>query len=255
MKKREYKADFRFYEELNDFLPPEKRKQTCVFEFNGHPGIKDPIEAQRVPHTEVDLIVVNGKSVGFEYQLQHGDRVAVYPVFESLDISPIVRLREKPLRRPAFVLDVHLGKLARMLRLLGFDIKYENDFDDPEIVQISLTENRIILTRDRRVFYAKEVTHGYWVRSTDALQQVEEVLNRFDLHASVQPFHRCTACNGRIQPVPKQSILHRLQPKTIRYFNDFFQCVSCDRIYWKGSHFQKLQKKLQREFKIETSTH
>ncbi|KAA3654102.1 MAG: twitching motility protein PilT [Calditrichaeota bacterium] len=243
-KKREYSARFRFYEELNDFLPSKKRKQTFDFWFNGHPGIKDPIECLGVPHTEVDLIVVNGESVDFHYQLQNGDFVSVYPVFESLDITPIVALREKPLRRTAFVLDVHLGKLARMLRLLGFDVKYKNDYDDPEIVQISLDENRIILTRDRRLLFAKVITHGYWVRSTIPEQQVKEILHRFDLHECTKPFHRCIVCNGTINPVDKQSILDRLQPKTIRYFHEFHRCKKCDRIYWQGSHFVKIQKKL-----------
>ena len=117
----EYTAEFRFYEELNDFLPPEQRKRTNLYRFSGHPGIKDPIEVFGVPHTEVDLIVVNGQSVGFDYQLQAGDRVAVYPVFETLDITSLVKLREKPLRNPRFVLDVNLGKLAKRMRLLGFD--------------------------------------------------------------------------------------------------------------------------------------
>ena len=246
MNSREHSARFRFYEELNDFLPKEKRKRIFEFQFNGHPGIKDPIEALGVPHTEVELIIVNGNSVGFNYQLQPGDFVSVYPVFESIDVSPIVQLREKPLRRPAFVLDVHLGKLARLLRLLGFDVKYENDYDDPEIVQISLAENRIILTRDRRLFFDKTITHGYWLRSTNSLKQLDEVIARFDLHDAIEPFHRCTACNGLIHPVEKQSIIDRLEPKTMRYFDEFFRCEQCDRVYWQGSHFQKIKKKLQK---------
>lgn len=243
-KQREFCAQFRFYEELNDFLPREKRKRIFPFQFNGCPGIKDPIEALGVPHTEVELIIVNGDSVGFDYQLQHDDFVSVYPVFESIDVSPIVRLREKPLRRPKFILDVHLGKLARLLRLLGFDVKYENDYDDPEIVQISHAENRIILSRDRRLFFDKTITHGYWLRSTNALTQLDEVIQRFDLHNAIEPFHRCTGCNGHIHPVAKDSILERLEPKTIRFFDKFFRCDQCDRIYWQGSHFQKIRKKL-----------
>jgi hypothetical protein len=142
-------AEFRFYEELNDFLRPEQRKQTLTYRFNGNPGIKDPIEVFGVPHTEVDLIVVNGESVGFGYRLKDADRIAVYPVFEGFDISPIVRLREAPLRHTAFVVDVNLGKLARLLRLFGFDTLFANSFDDREIAAISVEQQRIILTRDR----------------------------------------------------------------------------------------------------------
>ena len=122
-------ARFRFYEELNDFLPREKRKVSFDYHFEGNPGIKDVIEALGVPHAEVDMLLVNGQSVDFEYQLQDGDRVAVYPVFESMDISAVSKVRQVPLREPKFVLDVHLGKLAKRLRLLGFDTLYRNDFE------------------------------------------------------------------------------------------------------------------------------
>ena len=147
--KPEYTAEFRFYALLNDFLPPAQRKRTMHYRFSGHPGIKDPIEVFGIPHTEVELIIVNGQSVGFDYQLQAGDRVAVYPVFKSLDINPLVRLREKPLRDPRFILDVNLGKLAKRMRLLGFDSLYRNDYNDAEIVNFAVNEQRIVLTRDR----------------------------------------------------------------------------------------------------------
>ena len=126
-------ASFRFYEELNDFLPRENRKRAFDYAFNGTPAVKDAIEAIGVPHTEVDLILVDGVSVGFAHLLQGGERVAVYPTFERLDISPLNRLRPQPLREPRFILDVHLGKLARYLRLAGFDAAYGDEADDAAI--------------------------------------------------------------------------------------------------------------------------
>ena len=129
-------AHFRFYEELNDFLRLQHQKQAVTYSFNGHPGIKDPIEALGVPHPEIELIIVNGRSVGFDYQLRDGDRVAVYPMFESFDVTPLVRLRDAPLRRTAFILDVNLGKLARRLRLCGLDAMYRNDYNDRDVVNI-----------------------------------------------------------------------------------------------------------------------
>lgn len=237
---RQYSAEFRFYEELNDFLPPQQRQQTQLYRFNGHPGIKDAIEAQGVPHTEVDLIIVDGESVGFDYRLQPKDRVAVYPVFEGFDISPLVQLREKPLRRSAFVLDVNLGKLARRLRLLGFDATYRNDFRDAEIADIAAAEKRIVLTRDRRLLHAKRITHGYWVRSVNPDEQVEEVLRRFDLRRQIRPFHRCLVCNGLLDRVGKSDVMDRLEPKTKRYYEIFYRCRSCDRIYWEGSHVENM---------------
>lgn len=242
-------ASFRFYEELNDFLPSDKRKRTFDYKFNGNPSIKEPIEALGVPHTEVDLILVNGKSVGFGHKLKQGDFVSVYPVFESIDISPIVKLREKPLRNSAFIVDSHLGKLARMLRLIGFDTQYDKDDDDLEIVRKSIQQKQIILTRDRQLLQRKEVTHGYCVRSTDPENQVYEVLERFDLYSQVKAFYRCMMCNGIIHPIDKADIRHRLKPKTEKYFNEFYFCPGCERIYWKGSHYEKLKKKVEKLIK------
>jgi uncharacterized protein with PIN domain len=241
--KPEYTAEFRFYAELNDFLPPEQCQQTMHYCFNGHPGIKDPIEVFGVPHTEVDLIVVNGQSVGFGYQLQAGDRVAVYPVFKSLDISPLLMLREKPLRNPRFILDVNLGKLAKRLRLLGFDSLYRNDYHDADVVNIAVNEQRIVLTRDRRLLYVKLISHGYWVRAVDVKSQIDEVLRRFDLYDSIQPFVRCLVCNGLLAPVAKADILHRLEPKTRLYYQVFHQCADCRRIYWEGSHIEDMRQR------------
>ena len=241
-----HRAEFRFYEELNDFLPGNRRKQTIAYVFHGHPGVKDAIEALGVPHSEVDLIVVNGRSVGFDYQLRPGDRVAVYPCFEAFDISPVVKLREAPLRRTAFVLDVHLGKLARLLRLLGFDALYRNDYDDYQVINPAVAEHRIILTRDRGLLFHKVVTHGYYIRSSKAMQQAREVLDRFDLSACVRPFRRCLACNGIIEPVDKQSITHELQPLTRAHYTTFARCGDCRRIYWQGSHYARLAEKLSR---------
>lgn len=242
--KPQHTAEFRFYEELNDFLLPEQRKRTIRYRFSGHPGIKDPIEVFGVPHTEVDLIVVNGQSVGFDYQLQAGDRVAVYPVFETLDISSLVRLREKPLRNPRFILDVNLGKLAKRMRLLGFDSLYRNDYRDADIVNISVNERRIVLTRDRRLLYIKQINHGYWVRATDVEAQIDEVLRRFDLYGLIHPFVRCLMCNGVLAPVAKADIWDRLEAKTRLYYDDFYQCVDCRRIYWQGSHMENMLQRL-----------
>jgi len=242
----EYCAQFRFYEELNDFLPRHQRKHDILFSFTEHPAVKDPIEALGVPHTEVDLIIVNGQSVGFDYRLQQGDRVAVYPVFESLDISPIVRLRPQPLRNTAFVLDAHLGTLARLLRLLGFDALYRNDFGDQEIIRLALASQRIILTRDRRLLQAKVVTHGYWLRSINPEEQARAVLRRFDLAGRVQLLQRCPLCNGALHSVPKAEILAQLEPLTRQHYEEFWRCSDCGKIYWRGAHYPRLSRKLER---------
>jgi hypothetical protein len=239
-------AFFRFYEELNDFLPRGRRKRTFPAGFEGRPTVKHVIECLGVPHTEIDLILVNGTSVDFKHYLVDGDRVAVFPVFESLDITPLVRLRPAPLRKSAFILDVHLGKLARMLRLLGFDTLYRNDYEDPEIVRIAAAEHRIVLTRDVQLLKANDVTHGYWIRSMTPERQLEEVIQRFDLASQFAAFHRCITCNGTLHPTEKEAVMHLLEPKTKKYYHEFFQCSDCGQVYWKGSHYPWLKARIAR---------
>jgi uncharacterized protein with PIN domain len=246
-------AIFRFYAELNDFLPLEKRQRSILYRFRGAPAVKDAIEALGVPHTEVDLVIANGCSVDFTHQLQEGERISVYPIFESLDITPLVRLSERPLRRTAFIADVHLRKLARLLRLLGFDTVHSNDCADREIIARAAEEERIILTRDRALLKHNAVTHGYWVRSVEPLAQAREVVQRFDLRDQVQPFRRCVACNGSLIPVDKQDILSRIPPKTARWLDEYFICRTCDKLYWRGTHVPNLQEMIRRILENERS--
>ena len=234
-------ATFRFYEELNDFLPSEKRKVVFVHTFTGTPAIKDIIEAIGVPHVEVDLILVNNLPVDFTYRLKDRDVVSVYPVFETFEISGVSHLRKKPLRETKFILDVHLGKLAKYLRMFGFDTMYQNDFDDKAIIRISLAGHRIILTRDIGLLKNGSVSRAYYIRNQDSKEQLAEVLKHFDLYRSIDPFNRCIKCNGKLEPVEKGAIMHLLQPNTIKYFNEFFRCTNCQRIFWEGSHFQHMQ--------------
>jgi uncharacterized protein with PIN domain len=234
-------AQFRFYEELNDFLAPALRKCEFSYAFTGTPSVKDAIEAIGVPHTEVDLVLVDGESVDFTRRLRGGERVAVYPVFERLDIAPITRLRVRPLRRTRFVLDVHLGKLARYLRLLGFDAVYRTDYDDATIIRLSLDEQRIILTRNRGVLKHAGVTHGYRVRSTVPRHQLGEVVRVFDLGGNTRPFTRCMLCNGELQRVAKDVVADRLPLRVRLYFDEFAQCRECADVYWPSSHCQRMR--------------
>lgn len=230
----------RFYAELNDFLPPKKRQVTFAHEVKGRSSVKDVIESLGVPHTEVDLILVNGESVDFGYLVQEGDRIAVYPVFETIDITPILKVRPRPLREPRFVVDGHLGRLAAYLRMLGFDTLYRNDFSDADLARLSAEEGRILLTRDRGLLKRSQVTHGYCLRNTAPRAQVEEVLERFDLAGLVQPFRRCLRCNGLLQPVAKAEVWDRLPPRTREEHDEFHRCQDCGQIYWKGSHYQRM---------------
>jgi len=245
-------AEFRFYAELNDFLGAQQAgERVTTYAYRGHPSVKDAIEALGVPHTEVDLILANGEAVDFDYHLRPGDRIVVYPVFESLDISPLVRLRERPLRRTAFVLDVHLGKLARLLRMLGLDTCYRNDFEDEEIVALAGQEGRIILTRDRGLLMRSAVTHGYWLRSTAPVAQARKVVRRFDLREQVQPFTRCLRCNGTLEAVPAEAVRDRVPPQAAawcaeRGICEYHRCTRCGQVYWPGTHYERMQRTVAR---------
>jgi uncharacterized protein with PIN domain len=235
-------AWFRFYEELNDFLPREMKMQQVAYSFSGNPSVKDAIEAIGVPHVEVDLILVNGLSVPFSHKLRDEDSVSVYPVFEAFDITSVTRLRETPLRELKFIADVHLGRLARYLRLCGFDTCYSTDYTDSEIISISKSERRAILTRDRELLKNKRVTHGYWVRSQHPDIQIKEVIERFCLEKIIKPFTRCMECNDLLVSVAKSEIEDRILPKTMKYYDVFKLCPSCMKIYWEGSHYEHMMK-------------
>jgi hypothetical protein len=192
-------ATFRFYEELNDFLPLDKKKKAFVHSFNGTPSIKDIIEAIGIPHVEVNLIRIKGQAVDFTYRLKNNDSVSVYPVSEMLELSDGSPLQKKIGNEVKFILDVHLGKLAKYLRMCGFDTAYQNDYDDKKMIQISLEENRIILTRDIGLLKVKSVSHGYFIRDQNSKAQLTEVLKHFNLYQAMDPFNRCIKCNGKIE--------------------------------------------------------
>jgi len=239
-------AEFRFYEELNDFLPARRRKVSFLQGFYGTPAVRDVIQAIGVPHSAVDLLLVDGQSVDFDHRLQGGERVAVYPVFERLDISPLLHLRPRPLRRTRFILDVHLGRLARYLRMLGFDSAWERDQDDARIIDRALAEGRIILTRDVGILKQKRVSHGYWLRSTRPDRQLLEVLEALDLRRQVQPFTRCMECNGPIRPLSQAEVAGRVEPEIRARFDRFRECEACRRVYWQGSHYRRMSRVVRR---------
>ncbi|MCG7984884.1 MAG: Mut7-C ubiquitin/RNAse domain-containing protein [Candidatus Thiodiazotropha lotti] len=234
----------RFYEELNDFLPGPLRKRDIEREIQPGVSLKHLIEAMGVPHTEVEVVLVNGISVDLDQQLQGGERISVYPMFESLDVTPLLRLREQPLRTPKFVTDAHLGKLARYLRLLGFDTLFFNDIGDQRLVEISVSERRILLTRDRALLMRRTITHGCYVHAIEPWLQLTEVVARLDLVDQVRPFSRCMVCNGAIVAAQKDLIEQQLPDQVIRQHDQFWRCQDCQKIYWQGSHYSKLLKSI-----------
>ena len=239
------RAHFRFYAELNDFLPRERRMTAFAHDFSGHRSVRSLIEDLGAPRTEVDVILINGRSVDFDCPVEDGDMVSVYPVFESLDVTPLTRLRPKPLRQTRFLADAHLGRLAAHLRLLGFDTTLAQDEEDAELVETSRRDRRILLTRDRELLKHGSLTHGLFVHATQPRQQLVEVLHRMDLNRSIRPFSRCLKCNQPLQPIAAESVAGRIPPAVAGRYDVFRQCPLCTRIYWPGSHYLRMQRFLE----------
>jgi uncharacterized protein with PIN domain len=179
--------------------------------------------------------------VEFTHVVRDGDRISVYPNFTGLDVLSLLQLRP-PLHDIRFAVDTHLGRLATYLRMLGFDAWYEIDCNDRELSRISARESRILLTRDRGLLKRGEVTYGYFVRGTEPRQQLLEVLRRFNLSRAAAPFRRCLRCNVLLQRVSKESVRDRLQPRTAQCFHEFQICPGCARLYWAGSHYERMQR-------------
>ena len=234
-------ATFRFYEELNDFLAPEQRGHEFACHCARAATTKHMIEALGVPHTEVELVLVNAESVGFERVLADGDRIAVYPKFESFDVTPLLRLREQPLRETRFVADAHLGGLVHLLRMTGFDTLYDNNFRDDEIERIAAAQGRIVLTRDRELLKRRGITHGCYVRALRSEPQLREVFDRLDLAGSARPLTRCLSCNARLRPIEKDRITALLPPTVRERYQHFSVCDGCARVFWKGSHWRRMR--------------
>jgi len=208
------KGTFRFYEELNDFLPKHRRKTDFEAGFKGKRSIKAMIETLGVPHTEIDLVLVNGKSVDFNCILQDGDQVSVYPVFESLNITNVTLLRKIPLRRNKFIADINLGDLVKYMRALGFDLYYDPLLTTREIIKISKREHRIILTKSRKLLKFKDVTHGIFIRPGKTTEQIKRIIDSLNIKDNIKPFSRCLLCNTLLQSVPKEKIFDKIPPKT-----------------------------------------
>jgi uncharacterized protein with PIN domain len=239
------RATIRCYAELNDFLPRERRQVAFEHEWDGRVSVQDLLEGLGVPHGEVDLLLVNGESSGFDRLVEDGDRVAAFPVFESFDIASETNVRAEPLRETRFVLDVHLGRLAALLRLVGFDALYRRDLTDPELADISVSTKRILLSRDRALLKRRIVTHGYWIRSTAPARQLAEVIRQFDLARTARPFTRCTVCNGIMTVASREEVADRVPPRSRQIYDDDRRCLDCGRVYWKGTHYTRLSRLLE----------
>jgi uncharacterized protein with PIN domain len=232
---------FRCYAELNDFLPQEQRQKQFVHPLKTPVTLGEALESLRIPWSEVDLVLVNGEPETLDARLRENDFVSVYPAFETLDIAELKGIHSQALRVTRFILDAHLGKLAKYLRMLGFDSLYRNDFGDEEIIGLALQEKRIILTRDKLLLQSRRVTHGYYVRATEKHAQLREVVQKFDLYSQFKSFTRCMTCNAGLVPKSREEIRDLVELETLQFFHEFYFCPACRKVYWQGSHFKRME--------------
>jgi uncharacterized protein with PIN domain len=231
----------RIYGELRDFLPPVWRRGALICPLKTPTSVKDLIEGLGVPHPEVDLIVVNNEPVPFGYAVGDRDRIAVFPPFVSIDLGGVTRLGPVSQTHPRFVADVHLGRVTAYLRFAGIDVEYRNNYSDHEIVSIAADTDRVLLTRDVGVLKHRLVTRGYFVRQRLPGRQLVEILRRFTLVPVVKPFARCVRCNTELRIVPKDRVERLLPRRTREEYRNFSRCPTCERIYWRGSHYSRMR--------------
>ena len=228
----DFHGDLTFFVRSTDLIQRQLTERTSV---------KDIIEACGVPHTEVDLILIDDRPVDFGFVVERDSAIEIYPCsWQRPALFPANRLQTRAIDQ--FIADGHLGKLVRDLRLLGVDVEYDRAADDRQLVGSAERSSRALLTRDRRLLMHSAVRHGYYLRSQNPLEQTHEVLRRFDL--AIAPFTRCLRCNGRLEPAEKAEIVDRLEPLTKIHYQQFRRCAKCGQIYWSGSHFSKLERRL-----------
>jgi uncharacterized protein len=203
-------------------------------------SVKDVIESCGVPHTELGLVLVDERPVALTHRITGGERIAAYPPFRTLELGDTVTV-VPPEIEPRFVLDVHLGTLARRLRLLGLDVWYRTHADDRELADVAADQRRILLTRDRGLLMRRTITHGYCPRSDDPEQQALEVIDRFGLQDALAPFTRCVRCNGPLLPVDREDVTDRVPARSRAAFDAFARCADCAQVYWPGSHVDAVE--------------
>ncbi len=232
----------RCYAGLNDFLSPIRKQRNFPLLVKTPVTVREVIESLGIPLSEIDLILVNSEPETFEKRLYEYDHVSLYPAFENINIDSVSKIRKPRARSFSFILDAHLGKLAKYLRMLGFDTLYRNDYGDREILEIASDENRIILSRDKLLLKVNKKAQGYFVRATEKHEQLIEIVKKFDLCKQFRSFTRCMTCNGLLVKKDKSEITDKIDKDTARIFSEFFYCENCDKVFWKGSHFERMEK-------------
>lgn len=232
-------ANFRFFDDINFFLNKEQQNIDINYSFDGNPSVKDCIEAIGVPHTEVEAICINNIYSNFNKKINNNDSINVYSYNSNIDLSNIIELRPK-IKEYKFIVDANVGKVAKNLRMFGFDTYYDFDLPDKEIVNLAEREERIILSRDWGLLKRKNAIWGYYPRSQTTDEQLSEIIKRFNLYDKFNPLSLCLECNGKINKIDKGEAQSNLDEGVLRDYDEFYKCNTCNKFFWKGSHYDKM---------------
>lgn len=236
----------KFYYRLTKFLQ-NKTQKFINHNFIDQTSVKDLIEAFNIPHTEVDVILVNRRSVNFDYLIKNGDKIEVFPDRALCSTKKIIPLKSLVKAKPKFIVDVHLGKLVREMRKLGLDVIYNNQFCDEEIVEISNKERRIILTRDIGLLKRKSVKHGLYLLNEKTDQQLKEIFQNIKKNISVNPLSICLECGTKLKRMSKKKALEQLNHLWFEKDTIFYHCGRCNKIFWQGSHYKRMIRAIKKE--------
>ena len=230
-----------FHDSLAGLLNKDIRHGRIQYALNRRASIKDIIESLGIPHTEIGKIIVHGAETGFDYLPSLDVAIHIHPMTRAVVASLPNTLWQERWSFDAFMVDVNVMKLARNLRIAGFDTTIVPELDLVDIGAVASEQERVILTRNRQLLKCSTVMFGQLLRSEEHRIQLREVASRFGLASRMQPFSRCLTCNGSLEPVKKKSIEHLLKPLTRKYYTQFKRCTLCQAIYWHGSHTPHIQ--------------
>ncbi len=236
-----FEVALRFRGSLVFFLYRRGRRDFFTARYRQRRSLKDLIESYGIPHVEVGAVLSRGSRIDMNYIPGHDDSIVLYPYYwtdDVIDTGSVI-----PAGGVRFISDVHLRKLVRLMRFYGHDVLFNAEWDDSELAHVAAAGDRILLTRDSQLLMRKEVAYGYYLRSQNSDEQLEEILARWPLNASRRMRSRCMVCNGIIKRITGDESDYAaltVPPEVAKWCSEYFRCTGCGKIYWKGSHYDRI---------------
>ncbi len=230
--------------DLVDLLPKNRRHRTIRLILDRRASIKDIIESQTIPHTEIGRMEMEGRQLSFRHIGENGERIHLHPFSRHTPLTTATVLRPEPLENIAFMCDSTVSRLGRHMRMAGLDTANAPEASLVEVGSQASAAGRILVSRNRDLLKCRTVNFGQLIRSVHHRLQLREVFVRFRPENLIAPFSRCLVCNSTLVAVDKEEILHLLEPLTRKYYHSFKKCSACNKIYWHGSHIVRMEQLL-----------